>query len=278
MERKDIFIEAEELLSKLGDPNLRIYDAKIEFYLGMSPEEAAKMPGARKQYQAGHIPGAAFFDHQVFSDPLSEYEYMMTTDTMLTRGIGKMGISNDSEVVVYAPHLIPNATRAWWILRYAGVQNVRIMDGGLAAWQAAGGELETGENKYEPAEFTPTFNKAMWASMQDVQAAGEKLEVEVQDALPQDWHDQEHIPGSTCVPLLNFEAGLESFPSQDELDAQLPEAKPGKQIITYCGGGIAATVNAVAYLVSGHDNVAVYDGSLFEWKGEGQPLGSNAGE
>jgi len=273
MERKDIIIEAEELLGRIDDPNLRVYDSKIEFYLGMSPEEAAKLPSAREQYRAGHIPGAAFFDHQVFSDPLSEYEYMLTTDNMLTKQIGEMGISNDSEVVVYAPHIVANATRAWWVLRYAGVENVRIMDGGLAAWQAIGGELESGESKYEATSFKANFNKAMFASMKDVQAASEQPDVEVQNALPQDWHDQEHIPGSNCLPLLNFDSGLEWFPPPEELAALIQETNPSKRIITYCGGGIAATVNAVAYQLMGHENVAVYDGSLFEWKGEGQPVG-----
>ena len=272
MERKDIFIEAEELLGKIDDPNLRLFDAKIEFYLGMSPEQIAKMPSARQQYMGGHIPGAAFFDHQLFSDPLAEYEYMLAPDAMLVKHIGEIGISNDSEVVLYGPHIIANATRAWWVLRYCGVKNVRIMDGGLAAWQAAGGELESGENKYEPATFEANFNKAMFASMEDVQAAIEGPDVEVQDALPQEWHDREHIPNSTCVPLLDFEKGLGGFPTQEELNARISDTDPNKRIITYCGGGIAATINAVAHLVMGHENVAVYDGSLFEWMGEGQPV------
>jgi thiosulfate/3-mercaptopyruvate sulfurtransferase len=230
------------------------------------------MPSARQQYMAGHIPGAAFFDHQLFSDPIAEYEYMLAPDNMLAKQIGEIGIGNDSEVVVYGPHIIANATRAWWVLRYCGVENVRIMDGGLAAWQAAGGELESGESKYEPTTFEANFNKAMIASMEDVQAALEQPDIEVQDALPQEWHDREHIPGSTCVPLLDFEKGLGGFPTQEELAARISDTDPSQRIITYCGGGIAATVNAVAHLMMGHENVAVYDGSLFEWMGEGQPI------
>lgn len=272
MKRSDIIIEAEELLGKIGDPNLRVFDAKIEFYLGMSPEDAAKMPGARDQYRAGHIPGAAFFDHQLFSDPISEYEFMIAPDHMLAKQIGELGISNESEVVVYGPHVMPNATRAWWILRYAGLENARILDGGLSAWQSAGGQLEKGQKKYQPTTFKAKFNKAMVASMNEVQDAIEGQNVEVQNALPQEWHDREHIPGSKCVSLINFDNGLERFPSQEELAARIPETDPDTRIITYCGGGIAATVNAVSYLLMGHENVAVYDGSLFEWMGEGQPV------
>ena len=272
MQRKDIMIEPEQLLGRINDPNLRVFDAKIEFYIGMSPEEAAKMPSAREQYLAAHIPGAAFFDHQLFSDPISEYEYMLAPDHMLAKKIGEIGISSDSEVVVYAPHIVANATRAWWLLRYAGVENVRILDGGLASWQAVGGELESGESKYEPATFKAKFNKSMFASMKEVQAASEQPQVVVQNALPQEWHDREHIPGSHCLSIMNLDGDWERLPPQEELAARIPDADPGTRIITYCGGGIAATVNAVAYLLMGHENVAVYDGSLFEWMGEGQPV------
>ncbi len=63
-----------------------------------------------------------------------------------------------------------------------------------------------------------------------------------------------------------------TFLPNDQLAAQLKGDSRNRRIITYCGGGIAATVNAMAYLMIGNENVAVYDGSLFEWKGEGLPL------
>jgi thiosulfate/3-mercaptopyruvate sulfurtransferase len=82
---------------------------------------------------------------------------------------------------------------------------------------------------------------------------------------------QGHIPGSVNH---SFDDLLEdsAFLANDELALRLLDKAPGERIITYCGGGIAATVNAVAYLLAGNENVAVYDGSLFEWMGEGLPL------
>jgi thiosulfate/3-mercaptopyruvate sulfurtransferase len=277
MKREELLIEPGELLAKLGDPRLRIYDATIMFYMGMSAEEAAKMPTAREVYLGGHVPGAAFFDHQLFTDPIGKYEYMLAPDKMLAAQIGEIGIGNHAEVIVYASSLLASATRAWWVLRYAGVQNIRVLNGGLPAWREAGGAVEAGEHKYDPAAFTAAFKPEMFASKEEVQAAVERGSVYIENALMQDWHDQEHIPGSACLPLTDLTLGWDLLRSQDEISALVAARPKGERIITYCGGGIAATLNAMAHLMVGNENVAVYDGSLFEWKGEGLPLSSNTG-
>lgn len=275
MKREELLIEADELLPKVGDPKLRLYDATIMFYIDMSAEEAANMPTAREIYLQGHLPGAAFFDHNLFTDPIGKYEYTLAPDKMLTAEIGEIGIGSDHEVIVYASNLLASATRAWWVLRYAGVQNVRVLNGGLPAWKEAGGALEAGEHTYDPTEFTPSFRPEMFATMGEVQTALEQRSAYVENALTQDWHDQEHIPGSTCLPLTDLTIGWDILRPQDEISALVPARPEGERIITYCGGGIAATLNAVAHLLVGNENVAVYDGSLFEWMGEGLPVGSN---
>jgi thiosulfate/3-mercaptopyruvate sulfurtransferase len=277
MKREELLIEPRELLAKLGDPRLRVYDSTIMFYMGMSAEEAAKLPSAHEMYLRGHLPGAAFFDHQLVTDPIGKYEYMVAPDNMLARQIGEIGIGNHAEVIVYASSLLASATRAWWILRYAGVQNIRVLNGGLPAWKEAVGTVETGEYKYEPAAFTPAFKREMIANKEEVLAAVERGSVYLEDALPQDWHDREHIPGSVCLPLTDLTIGWDVLRPQDEIEALVQARPKGERVITYCGGGIAAALNAMAHLMAGNDNVAVYDGSLFEWKGEGLPLNSNTG-
>ncbi len=258
----------------MNNPNIRIYDATILFYIGMSPEQAAKMPTAHAQYLAGHIPGAAFFDHQLFSDPISDYEYMLAPDRMLLEQTGEIGIANDSEVILYTTGILACATRAWWLLRYAGLENVRVLNGGLAAWKNAGGAVEQGENKYAAAQFEAKFKPEMFANLAEVQAATGKLQVHIENTLTQDWYDEEHIPGSTCLPLTDLMVEWDAFVPDDQLAARLNNLNRHARIITYCGGGIAATLNAMAYLMAGYENVAVYDGSLYEWIGEGQPVES----
>ncbi len=273
--REELMIEPDELLKKLGDPNLRIYDATIVFNMGMSPEEFAKMPNAHSLYLGGHIPGAAFFDHQLVTDPIGKYEYTVAPDQMLTKQIGEFGIDNDSEVIVYASFLLTSAMRAWWVLRYAGVQNIRVLNGGLPAWKEAGGAVETGESKYSPVTFTPSFKREMFADLSEVRTASEQGNAYIESALMQDWYDQEHIPGSVCLPLTDLSIGWDTLRPQHEIEALVTARPKGERIITYCGGGIAAAFNAMTHLMVGHENVALYDGSLFEWKGEGLPLSSN---
>lgn len=276
MNRNQYFIEPDELKAIMGRENLRIYDVTIMFYMGMSPEEIAKMPTAYERYLGEHIPGAAFFDHEDFSDQDSDYEFMLAADEVLEKGIGKVGIANDSDVVIYAIGPLANAARAWWLLHYAGVENVRVLNGGLSGWKTAGGAVEQEEQKYAPVKFEAHFKPEMIASMADVQAAQKNEDVVVENALPRDWYDREHIPGSTCVPIMDLTDETWAVLLPDEqLEARFKDVEYPSRIITYCGGGIAATLNAMVHLMMGRENVAVYDGSLYEWKGEKQPLDSN---
>ena len=132
MNRDTVLIEADELLEKMDDPNLRIYDATILFFRQESDLTTYET------YQQAHIPGAAFFDHQDFSDATSDYMYMVLPEANLAAQIGNIGIAEESEVIFYTSDLLPCATRAWWLLRYAGHNNVRVLNGGLAAWERAG--------------------------------------------------------------------------------------------------------------------------------------------
>lgn len=256
MNRARILIEVDELLTKLDGENVRLYDATI----------------TDDVYRREHIPGAAFFDHEKFSDPNNPYDYMVLPEAELAAQIGQSGISNDSEVVVYACGMLPYAARAWWILRYAGHANVRILNGGLTAWKEAGGPLEQVARRYPPASFMPQFDPSMLASKEDVLAAIQDGSAAIVDVLPRESYEASHIPGSLCLPCMDLMERLDSFLPNEQLAQRLGEIQGQRRIITYCGGGIAAAVNAVAHLMIGQENVAVYDGSLYEWLGEGLPV------
>ena len=256
MNRNDVLIEADELLTKIDDENIRIYDASI----------------VDDMYHQGHIPGAAFFNHEKFSDPDKSYEYMLLPEDKLATQIGEIGISNDTEVIVYACGMLPYAARAWWVLRYAGHNKVRVLNGGLSAWKNAGGMVEQEPRQYEPTVFYPQFSPNMFASKEEVMEALKHSDVSVVDVLPPESYEGAHITGSTCLSAMELMQGLDYFLPTDKLALRLQEKAQYKRIITYCGGGIAAVINAMAHLMIGQKNVAVYDGSLFEWMGEGLPV------
>ncbi|MBP7694225.1 MAG: sulfurtransferase [Anaerolineales bacterium] len=256
MKRNDILIEADELLSKLGNDNLRIYDASLTDGV----------------YRQEHLPGAAFFNHAEFSDPNSLYADTLLSEAALLAQVGRAGISSAAEVVVYACGMLPYAVRAWWLLRYAGHSQVRVLNGGLAAWKAAGGQTEQAARRYAPAGYTGRLRPGMFASKEEVLAAMADGEVATVNVLPLESYAATHIVGSTCLPCLDLMRGMDYFLPDDQLALRLKEVSHHQRIITYCGGGIAATINAAAHLMTGHTNVAVYDGSLYEWLGEGLPV------
>jgi thiosulfate/3-mercaptopyruvate sulfurtransferase len=256
MNRNDVLIEADELLKIIHNKNIRIFDATI----------------TDDVYLQKHIPGAAFFDHERFSDPGSPYSCTILPETRLTEQIGDAGISNDTEVIVYACGMLPYAIRAWWVLRYAGHDNVKVLNGGLSAWEKAGGNIEQVARQYEPTHFEARFNPVMFASKEEILASMENGAVAVVNVLPLESYESSHIVGSSCLPCMDLMQGLDYLLPDDQLAARLSEVSKHKRIITYCGGGIAAAVNAMAHLMTGHENVAVYDGSMYEWLGEGLPV------
>jgi thiosulfate/3-mercaptopyruvate sulfurtransferase len=272
MNRNSMIIEADELLKKVDQENIRIFDATIMFFRGESG------PTAYEQYLQGHIPGSAFFDQQKFSDANSDYSHMILPEADLAAQIGDIGIAEDSEVVLYAVGVLPAATRAWWMLHYAGHNNVRVLNGGLAAWQKAGGKIEREARQYEPAIFNGRFRSHLFVGKEAVREAMGDSEVGTINTLPLESYEAAHIVGSSCLPCMDLMQEMAAFLPDDELALRLQEKAQYKRIITYCGGGIAATVNAMAHLMVGHENVAVYDGSMSEWVGERLPTEGTAVE
>lgn len=256
MNRKNFIIEADELLKKIDSQNIRIFDATI----------------TDDVYLQRHIPGAAFFDHERFSDPSSPYSCTILPETRLAEQIGNAGISNDSEVILYACGMLPYAIRAWWVLHYAGHDNVKILNGGLSAWEEAGGQVEQEVRQYEPSSFKAQFRPNMFAAKEEVLASMQDGNVAIVNVLPIESYEASHIVGSICLPCMELMQGMDSFLPDEQLALRLKEVSQHERIITYCGGGIAAAVNAMAHLMTGHQNVAVYDGSLYEWLGEGLPV------
>jgi thiosulfate/3-mercaptopyruvate sulfurtransferase len=111
----------------------------------------------------------------------------------------------------------------------------------------------------------------MFASKEEIMAAMGDGEVHTINTLNVESYDSAHIVGSTCLPALDLMQNMAAFLSDEVISGRLAEESSTKRIITYCGGGIAATVNAMAHLMVGHENVAVYDGSMSEWVREGLP-------
>lgn len=268
-------VSTQWLAEHLGDPDLRIFDCTV--HLRPSATGPYAIESGRADYEAGHIPGAAFLDlGSELSDRRSKFAFTLPDIAHLERGFGTAGIENHSRVVLYTTTTPMWATRVWWMLRAAGFDNAAVLDGGYAKWTAEGRAVETGAHSYAPATLSLVARPDDWADKTEVQAAIGDGGVCTINALSPELHSGEakmsygrkgRIAGSRNV----YYAGLINEDGTFRTDAELRPlydavgAFERPRAICYCGGGISATMNALALTRLGHPSVAVFDGSMAEW-------------
>ncbi len=279
-QQAQFLIEPEQLQARLDEPGLRIFDAAVTLQVKDGGYQALS---GRQDYESAHVPGAAFLDLiKALSDTGSGLGFTLPATQDLAQRVGAQGIAASSPVVLYSSGHIMWATRAFWLLYSLGHRKVQVLNGGLRAWQAAGLATQSGTEQYAPTDYQakPRPNAFVdLAQMRDLVASGEQqttcaLTADVY-AGTGDFHygRRGHIPGSTHLfydELLDDGA----FPALPELQARLAAAQfdGAAPAVSYCGGGIAATVLAFARLLCGCGATAVYDGSMSEWVRAGEPL------
>ena len=141
----DLLVSPQWLHDRLGKPGIKVVDAS--WYL------PAQNRDAKAEYLAGHIPGAVFFDIDLIADRSTGLPHMLPDDAAFAEAAGKLGISETDTIVVYDGAGLFSAPRVWWTFRTFGARDVRVLDGGLPAWKAAGFPLEAGEASPARATF-----------------------------------------------------------------------------------------------------------------------------
>src|ERR1700682_1998502 len=163
------FVEVDWLASRLGDPRVRIVDARSVPHGGV-----VAMPSGREQFVAGHIPGAVHLDYaDDLSDPGTPYAARVAPPERFAQVLGEHGIGDDSIVVAYDAGTIPFAARIVWMLRYYGHAEAYVLAGGLPGWGAGGYALSTEAPAMDPATFTPRAIAPLRATRDEVLAIAE---------------------------------------------------------------------------------------------------------
>ncbi|MEM7302672.1 MAG: rhodanese-like domain-containing protein, partial [Pseudomonadota bacterium] len=199
-----MLIEPEELKSRLGDHKLIVLDAS--WYLPNMNRDA------RAEYEQAHIPGAVFYDIDLHSDPDSDLPHMLPSPTAFAKSAGNLGISSEHKIVVYDGAGLFSAARVWWAFRLMGAEDVRILNGGLPAWNEAGYRLEVGDVSRDPTTFNARFNQGAVRSIQDVVGAIETADAQIVDARaaarfrgeapePRAGLRSGHMPGAFNIPV-----------------------------------------------------------------------------
>ncbi|MDO5721745.1 MAG: sulfurtransferase [Actinomycetaceae bacterium] len=253
-------VTAAELLAVTDHPNLVILDATV----GAQPTDS-------------HIPGAQVADIDgSWSDHSSAFVHTRPQPEQFEAELRRLGINSDSHVVVYERAGLFSVARPWWLLKWAGFDAVSVLDGGLKAWQEAGGLVTT-----TPTAARPTGNVEVRLRPEllldepqvlthvedgdrtflDARSRGRFAGTEPE---PRPGLRGGHIPGSACLPYTEVqdEAGLLPVEKLRSLLGELTDHRP---IVTTCGSGVTACVLALALEVCGRKDVSVYDGSWSQW-------------
>jgi thiosulfate/3-mercaptopyruvate sulfurtransferase len=197
----------------------------------------------------------------------------------------RFGVNDETRIVTYSTANVWWATRVWWLLREFGHDNAAVLNGGWQKWLAEGRPTETGPSPARSqGRFTPRQPRGLFADRQDVLAAVGDSGVCTLNALTAAQHAGSggnsygrpgHIAGSQNVPAGSLvDPVTNMFLDPDELRIRLGAVGAlDRPVITYCGGGIAASADAMILTMLGHQNVRVYDASLSEWaKDESLPM------
>lgn len=268
-------VSTEWLAQHLRDPDLRIFDVTV--HLRPSTPGPYKIESGRADYETAHIPGAAFLDlARDLSDPDSPLGFTMPSLDRFARALGAAGVSRNTRIVAYSTPTPMWATRLWWMLRASGFDDAAVLDGGFAKWTSEGRPVEAGSRSYPSATLSLSARPGLWADKNDVLKAIGDGGVCTINALSPSVHSGEsqmsygrkgHIKGSRNVPYAALLKPDGTYRDEAELRALFDGvgAFERARAICYCGGGISATMDALALTRLGHPSVAVYDGSMSEW-------------
>lgn len=253
------------LSENLDNPKLVILNATIP-----------KVTDIITRYEEKQITNARFFHiKKVFSDTSSHLPNTFPSTEQFHNEAQKLGINNDSFIVVYDDHGIYSSPRAWWLFKSFGHSNVAVLDGGLPAWQSENLALENPKPYTGPSgNFKAQYQNGSIKSFNEVLATLTTGHIKILDARsqerfrgsipePREGLRSGHIPNSKNLPyseLLNDGKMV----SKDALIEKFKDYQ-NKELIFSCGSGITACILALGAEAAGLKSLSVYDGSWTEW-------------
>jgi thiosulfate/3-mercaptopyruvate sulfurtransferase len=267
----DPLIQAEELARRLGESSIRVFDCRFDL---------ARPDDGRRRYEDEHLPGAAYADlNRDLSAPPTPTSgrHPLPSPADFESRLRAWGVNRDSLVVAYDDGNSMVAARLWWMVRWLGHAQVRVLDGGLRRWMQLGLPLDVAVPTHEPGDFTARVRSELAVDAAQVFEAARDASFRVLDArAPERYRgDVEpidavagHVPGARNHPFTLSLGADGRFLSAAELrrsfDARL-EGVPAERAIAMCGSGVTACHVLLAMERSGLAGGRLYAGSWSEW-------------
>ncbi len=264
-------VSTEQLAQHLDDPNWIVFDCRFT----LTDQEAG-----RRAYQHGHIPGAryAHLDEDLCS-PITPTSgrHPLPDPQVLAEKLGRWGVDDTRQVVVYDDSFGSMAVRLWWLLRWLGHDAVALLDGGLPRWMRQKHPVSADLPQINPTRFIPRPQDAMWADAAEVEQARQDPDRLVIDARPEERFKGEremldkvagHIPGSinwTFEENIDFDGTYLPAEELHETYLALLHDIPPQQVVHVCGSGVTACHNILAMEIAGLPSGKLYPGSWSEW-------------
>jgi thiosulfate/3-mercaptopyruvate sulfurtransferase len=239
----------------------------------------------RERYAAGHLPGAAYvdLDDDLASPPGDGGRHPLPSTGRFVAAMRRSGVRSGSTVVVYDDGPATAAARLWWLLRDHGHDDVLVLDGGLAAWTAAGRPVTVDSLSHPPGSPSPGDWTGSPGHLPVVDAEGaaalarEGVLIDVR-AVERFRGEHEpldpvagHIPGAVNAPLTELTDELGRFLQPDALARHFGSlvgaagASPTAPVAAYCGSGVTACQTLLALRLAGFGDGALYPGSWSGW-------------
>jgi len=274
-------VESDWLESNLQNPDLRILDCSVS----LKPNEEGEIVNqARQSWAQNHIPGSGFVDlARELSDPNGAFPFTFPSANQFSEVMSRLGVCEGKRVILYDAcrdqwaHIW--ATRVWWMLRAYGFENAAILNGGWHKWNLENRPSSTNPDTYPSAQFLARLKPELFVSQKEVLENIGNPKTCLINALTAEEHAGKksrygrpgHIPSSLNIPTVDLiDPITHAYLPADQLQKKFEAAGilDRERIITYCGGGIAATSDAFILTLLGKKKVAVYDGSLLEWSAD----------
>ncbi len=274
--RDQMLVSPEWLHARLDDPTLRIIDCSAQLII--QPVGASRVESGLPHYQQAHLPGARYLNMATdLSDPAGRFSYTFPTDAQIEARLGEMGIGNEHHIVLYGSGYLGSVTRVWYVLHAAGHARVSLLDGGFERWRDERRPLTAALPSVTPTRYRVQRRPELITDAQGVLSAIDDSATRVINALSREqflgtggthYGRPGSIPNSVSAPAREMIDPLTNRLLPDEvLRAQLQAAGvwQAERAISYCGGGIAASITAFVLEMLGHPHWSLYDNSLLEW-------------